>query len=248
MNILNNSLFLILLTHTVLSHTKMVEFTENPFQVQAPQEIAEIVEKAVNKYNFLQDFEVIVPTKAGLLQYPHFHISETGINPYTKNFFINVNPQWFLNLPVEQQDYFLAYSFITDEYGSLPNSLQYLGLLFIALSFLVAIALSFSIRKTLLKNMASQYQTLWIIIFLVVLKWLFWTPLENKTQEYLTKQHKIKLHSLAIQKAGNKNAAVNYLRAVDTFIREQANNGEVYFQNLIPLLKTELFIDEINKL
>lgn len=227
---------------------KMIEFTENPYEMQAPEEITTIVEKTVQDYGFDKDYEVLVPKKAGIDLNPWLQYGMSLINPLTKNYLIAVNQEWFLSLPENQQRHFLFYNFIQHEQGAQPFINKLIpwihSICFFVFFFLLYILLSkiefFAYSK--IRRGLSTFLICWIVFVFGV------NPLETKFMQYLTVQHFMKLHGLAAQKTGNKEAAIDYLTSIDASMRQRAENGDEFYLKVVPTLKTQEFIDYIKNI
>lgn len=120
MNFLSTKVAILLFAVTSMScqvSAKTIEFIEDVYAIQAPQEIVALAEKAAALVGFEKPYEVAVPQKAGVQINPWNKFAAYGINPKTNNPFIIINPQWFSKIPENQQLFWLSRCFITLEQG-----------------------------------------------------------------------------------------------------------------------------------
>jgi hypothetical protein len=227
-----------------MTHTKMIEFTENPYEMQAPEEITAKVAAAVQEYGFTKDYEVTVPKKAGFDVNPWYHFAYSGVNQYTKNFLIGINPEWFLSLPEAQQKHFLFYSFATHDQGAVPLSVKIIPWIIL----LVVFAFMFFIGRTVLRPYSRLTSGALSFLIAMAIFSFVTTPLQNKLITDQALQHRMKIHALAIKKTGNKNAAIDYLKVMDQSMKQRAKDGDEFYIKIVPTLQTDVFIEYLSKI
>lgn len=215
------------------AQAKMVEYVEDPYAQQAPQEIVALAQEAAEKMDFQKSYEIVVPKKAGLQINPWNQFVSSGTNPQTKNCFILVNPAWFSTLPANQQLFLLERCFMQAEMGLNPLSLKIIPWLFILFSYLLAIGLFWLLGKNarFSEQTPSVRAVRGLISFgVVMLCYLqFINPLQTKVVNYYSRKHETAIHEAVIQKTGDRQGAIQALEAYDAAIRKSLENGELLF-------------------
>jgi hypothetical protein len=228
---------LILCATGISIHTKRVEFVNNPYEIQAPLEVVNAVDAITEQLEINDVYEVAVPTKAGLQINPWFNFMVSVINPSTKNCFILINPTWFLALPHEQQLHLLAHCFVQYKEGSIPLSMKVIPWLFIIFSFVAVLGLVRLLEKTKLATQPKWVVAILAGIIVTMCNLSFLNKLQTKLMHYAATKHNINLHRMAIEKTGNKKAAINTLESLDTSIAEHIQQGESFFTPHATLFK-----------
>ena len=215
-------------TLTQSTNTSVVPFTEDPYALQAPQKIVEIAEKAAAFVEFDSTYEVAIPKKAGIQINPWNKFIAYGINTKTKNPFIIINPSWFASIPQDQQLFLLARCFTVFKEGK-PFSIKVVPYLFILLRILFILLLIWLLGKTLLSRHKKwvRIAIAWGIVYLC--NSFVINNLQLKFTRYMNSRYDIHILNMAIQKTGNKDAAIKALQQFDTSIKEALKNGETFF-------------------
>lgn len=213
------------------AHTKMVPYTEDPYLLQAPQEIVEIAQKAATLIGFGGPYEIIAPKKAGIEINPWNQFIAHGINPVTNNSLIIVNPEWIERIPYDQKLFLFGRSFEALKEGINPWSLKVVWYIYYLLGIVFLFLIFWLLGKT---QLIQQKKAIWLRIILAfgiitVSDALIFTPICKKIKDYVVFEHDMKIIKNATQKLDNKNAAVNALHYFDSSIKEKVINGETIF-------------------
>lgn len=222
---------------------KMVEYYEDAYAQQAPQELADKVAKITNKIAFTQDYQVVVPKKPGLQINPANKIISYGINPQNKTPFVLINPEWFSTLNNEQQDFLVARSFITLEnsnWNALPKIFTPLWIvIFLALGVIAFFAL---------KKKYFVGKPTWMIVLATVIPFLIIDtalgPVHNKMNFNVARRFDVQMARTALEKLDqDKQVAISTFQAMDDFVKKELAEGDTFWK---PLENT--FADLIERL
>lgn len=215
---------------TTLSNIQatMIEYKEDAYSAQAPQEIIDLAQKAADLIGFDGAYELVVPKRAGIEINPLNKFLTYGTNPSTKNHFILVNPEWLAKMPEGQQLFFFVRNFLTFKEGR-PFSMKVVPYLYILFSILLSIFLFFILGKTVLKNQKIWVRLLVVLGLMVVSELLITDRLEAAMLRYLGKRFDINILEQAVQKTENRDAVIKALEFYDTSIQEEAQNDEKYW-------------------
>lgn len=230
-----NNYIVIILTALLALHTsasaKVVEFVEDYSAQQAPTSIVEIAERVADKMGFVQEYEIAIPTKAGIQINPLNKFIWSGINPISKKPIIVINQEWFLSLPSNEQEFLLARCFmmLTEKVG-LP--FQMLWYIFVILSVLTGL-LCFWLLGTVAAVAARTWlRVLLAIVLAMAAELILLDRVEVKIREYLGVNHDNKVISIVIKKMDNKNAAIAALERFDAAIKQELKQGQLYWKSL----------------
>jgi len=110
---------LIIINHL---NAKMVEYIENIYLNQAPEDITKFVNEVAQQQNFDENYEVASPKKAGLQINPWNRMVASVRNPATGNIAFVINPDWFSKFNKDEKTYMISRAYITAKSGN--TSLQ----------------------------------------------------------------------------------------------------------------------------
>jgi hypothetical protein len=181
-------------------HAKMVEFVEDAYLLQAPQEIINTADKAAQLMEFDAAYEVIAPKKPGLQVNPWNRFVSYGINPQTKNAFMVINPVWFLGIPEDQQLFLLGRNLLTLKQGTQPMSVKVMPYLFMLLTFSLMFLLFWILGKTKLADQKSWVRALIAYAIVFVCNLAFLNTLQLKLIQHLSKRYDATINEMVIQK------------------------------------------------
>jgi len=211
------------------TYSKMVEFTEDAYSMQAPQEIVDIAEKAAEFFECKDAYEVVVPKKAGILINPWNKFIGTGINPQTKNHFIVINPEWFLSIPEKQQLFLLGRNFLAIKHGTTPLSMKIIPFLFILFTGCFVLFIVWILGKTRLAEYKPWVKGLIAFCIMTTCNIAFMNGLQSKFLLHVAKNHDKAINEMIIQKTGDKDSAIKALEFFDSSIKSELNNGESFW-------------------
>lgn len=221
----------------------MVEYYEDAYAQQAPQELADKVAKVVDKIAFGKDYEVVIPKKPGLQINPVNKIISYGINPQTKNPFVLINPEWFSALNKEQQDFLIARSLVTLEnstWHSLPK-------LFTPLWIIIFLALSL-IAFFILKKKFMLGKPTWMIVLATLVPLLVVDtvlgPVHTKMNLNIARRFDAQMARMALDKLNlNKQVALDTFKKMDDFVKKELAEGDTFWKQY-----ENTFADLVNRL
>jgi hypothetical protein len=140
--------------------------SEALYLINAPEEICQLVESVDLAINFGQNYEVAMPTKAGIEINPWNSFISSTINPQTKNLLFIIQPDFFNRCNKDEQKFLITRTYLLVKDGIRPN---WLTIFIIIFSLSLSIALSIAIMRILKTRGYSQQQTLIITIGLMFL-------------------------------------------------------------------------------
>lgn len=212
-----------------ISSATMVEFIEDAYVVQAPQEIVSVAQEAAKIANFGKTYEVIVPKKAGLQINPWNRFIASVANGATGNWCIIVNPEWFSTLPYDQQIFLMVRCFTQGSMGMVPPIQVYISWFFIILSWIVAYCI-----YRLLSRIHFIPQNIFVYIVLTagimyIFNMTFFHKIQSLALNYSSRKHDTTINIATIKKTGDFNAAIQALKSYDEGLKKQIKGGEQFF-------------------
>ena len=216
---------------------QMIEFNEDNYVQQAPQEITQRVQEVSALINFTKSYEVATPKKAGMQINPWNKFISYGINPLTKNTFLIINPAWFSTLTKDEQTFLIGRSLVTlqGEVSAMP--VKIIPYLFMMLAFFLLFLFYWLLQFTPLAQQKKWIRMITAVILLNIVQYTIVGPLQQKLTIYFTKQYDMNVIHLTIKKTGNKSAALQALKKFDQSIKEEYQKGEVFFAPHITLFE-----------
>lgn len=207
-----------------------VEFIENPYLEQAPQEIVELTEKVAALVDYTKPYEVAVPKKAGFQANPWNALMYAQQNTQTMLPVIVANPSWLKSLPEEQQTFLVARCFTQLTMGAQPWYILYAGSLYIAFGLLLTLLFFFLLRKkSPLKTQKVWVSVVAAMLLTHVVDYAFMENAFESIKKNLTHRYGVHLIEATLAKTGDRDAAVQALMAIDAVTKEGAKNGEQVF-------------------
>lgn len=211
-------------------HAKVVEYVQDPYAMNAPADIVAMTEGAAHTMHFDKSYEVVVPTKAGMQINPWNKFIASGVNNQTGNFFIIMNPAWFSLLPLDQQQFLLARVFASFELGNVSFAMKAVPYIFL----LFFMALMFCVIFTIVRRPLSRKKKLLAIVIAWIAVALFNATLQSRLQPFVVHYfgllHDNKINELALQRTGNRDAAVQALASFDAAIKEDLKDGNTFWK------------------
>jgi hypothetical protein len=209
---------------------KMVEYYEDVYSQQAPQELADKVAKVAEKISFAQDYQVVIPKKPGLQINPVNKIISYGINPQTKNYFVLINPEWFSTLSQEQQDFLIARSLVILE----NSNWHVLPKLFTPLWLLIFLALGVFAFFILKKKYLVGKPT-WMIVLATLVPFLILDtalgPVHDKMKLNIYRRFDAQMARMALEKLNqDKQVAISTFQIMDDFVKKELAEGDTFWK------------------
>jgi hypothetical protein len=231
------SLLLLLMCCPV--HTKQVPFIENPYLQQAPPEIMALAEQAAQIADFTKDYEVAVPKKAGLQVNPWNRFITGGIiNPQTNLPYIEVNPEWFLALPQDQQIFLLARCFTIAHMGVLPMSIKIIPYAHIVFSWIIIFLVFWLLGNTVLR-MRPWWMRLGIaVVCIALINVAIGNRLVTAATKCLAERHDTAIVEQTLEKTHNRQAAIAALQSIDQGINNELAGGDNFWEPYKDIFKT----------
>ncbi|MEX0849235.1 MAG: hypothetical protein WD055_03325 [Candidatus Dependentiae bacterium] len=206
-----------------------VPFVEDAYLMPAPQELVDRAEHIAQEMDFLEEYEIAVPKKAGMHINPWYKFIASGINPLTGRPFMIINPEWFNELSHDEQTFFLAQNFMRMHEGMSPLHIKILPYLYALISVLLIIFVFIALGYTALSIKPTWMRIAMAIAFTIVCETLFMDKMYAQLQAYLLKQFSMKINELVIEKTGNRDAAIRSLKSLDAGISQELNDGTLFF-------------------
>lgn len=231
---MKNILMAIMLICAVTNTTdaKMVEYFEDAYLQQAPQELVAQVEQIAQIVGLDKDYQVVIPKKPGLQINPWNKLVGFGINPQNKNPFIIINPEWFSTLPKDQQTFLIARNVIFASQGvsSLPMKLLpwiwSIGM--IALMVLCFLAL----RRTRFATKPLWMRILAVYAVFAIANLAFLTALYIKINTALSRKYDSHITQLTLEKIGqDKQVAISAFQTMGDFVKKELAEGDTFWKS-----------------
>lgn len=210
-------------------YPKIVEYVEDAYLAQAPQELVERVEQVADLMQFKNAYEVMVPKKPALEINPWNKFVSHGINPVTKNPMIIINQEWFSSMPDEQQAFLLGRAFENFIQGTIPSSMNFVMYLFLLLRILFIVAVFLILGKTRLNVYGTWVKLLLAIVVNVITNLLFVNQLEGSIKQHLARKHDLAINEMVIQKTLDREAGIKALEYFDASIKKELSKGELFW-------------------
>jgi hypothetical protein len=210
---------------------KPVEFIENPYAMQAPQELVDRVDTVAQMLNFDKPYEVAVPKKAGLQVNPvNKFINYDQSNPQTQNPYIILNPDWLLKLPEDQQTFWLARAFLRFEHGMVPLHVRVAPFLLGLLNLAIMVLLYFALARTQFASYKKWMRIVAVFVLMGICNVLFINKLHLKFIRYLGMRHDHAINEMVVGKTGNREAAIKALESFSAEIKKEVENGQAFWK------------------
>lgn len=231
MKINNMSMLALVGLLSLNASAKMVEYYEDAYAQQAPQELVEKVAKVADKINYTQDYQVVVPKKPGLQINPANKMTTYGFNPQTKNPFILINPEWFSTLNQEQQDFLIARSLMLlqeSTWHSFPKLFPWIWMLFLlALSVLVF----FALKRSPLGSKPVWMRILAVYVIFAIANFSFGNALFVKMNSTVGQRFDARVTRMALEKMGqDKQVAISLFQAMDELVKKELAQGDTFWK------------------
>ena len=211
-------------------HAKNVEFIENIYAQQAPEQLVAQSEEVAKMLNFEIPFEVGVPKKPGVQVNPWNKFIVHGINPQTTNPFIIINQEWFSSLPEGQQKFLLARSILYLKEGTTTFPIKAIPYIYSLLSILFTVLLYFAFGKTRLGHEKWWKRALLAYAITLAFNLAFMKSIQEAVTHYLGERYNTKISEMAIKQTGDRDAAIKAYETIDSVIKKQLQDGEVFFK------------------
>ncbi len=211
------------------AQAKNIPFQEDAYSMQAPENVVSLVEKAAKDVDFTSDYEVVVPKKAGIEINPWNKFAGYTMNPFTKNPLLIINPEWFFQLPEDQQLFLIGRNLLLLKHGVTPTSFTIINYAFIVISLLLLLLIYWILGKTALKKQSIWIRILMVCVIVGISEFILLDPLQIKVKQYFGKLHDKKIHDLVLQKLNNKDAAIKALEYYDSSIKNEIKSGDTFF-------------------
>lgn len=213
------------------SNTKVVEYFEDAYTQQAPQELVAQVEHIAQKIGFDKDYQIVVPKKPGLQINPLNKLLTYGINPQNKTPFVLINPEWFATLTKDQQTFLIGRSLLTLQHSNWMLPVKLLPWVWIITTLLLALLLFFAIKRTRFGSKPVWMRILAIYLLFAVANFAFLTALYNKVHVMLGRRFDKQMAQLALEKTGqDRQVAVSTYQAMDDFVKKELAAGDTFWK------------------
>lgn len=211
---------------TLSASAAMVEFVEDAYAAQAPQELVNQVNTVAQQVHFEKKYEVVVPKKSGLQINPWNRFIGCGINPVSQNWFILINPAWFNTLDKAEQEFLIARCFMIEKHDSNPWNMKLVKIIYAILELLLLVAFYMLLGKTRFAQHKAFVRAGLAFGILLAAELLVLDKIELKILTHLAAQHNALIHREAIAVNGDRDAAIKALNAFDAGIKAEIANGE----------------------
>ncbi len=209
---------------------KNVEFIENIYAQQAPEQLVAQSEEVAKELDYQAPFEVAVPKKPGIQVNPWNKFIAHGINPQTTNPFIIINHEWFPSLPEGQQKFLLMRSILFLKEGLTTFPIKAIPYIYSLLSILLAVLLYFAFGKTRLVREKWWKRALLAYVITLAFNLAFMKSIQGAVTHYLGERYNTKISEMAIKQTGDRESAIKAYETIDSAIKKNMQDGEVFWK------------------
>lgn len=230
----NLCLITLLCLNNCFLRAEPVECQEDVYMMQAPEQIVECVEQVAQLVDFTLPYEVVIPKKAAIKINPWNSYITHSINPQTGRPLIIVNPEWFNQLSKDEQIFFFACCFeaLQERASVMAWATKSVPFIHMALSLLLIVGSYVTIRKTqIITQRALAAAVAYGSVLLLNLTVL--NGLQTKLVSYMNAHHSTIVRNKAIERTGNKDAAIRALIHFDEAIKKEAAQGDPFWQPFV---------------
>lgn len=227
MNILRRTLALASMIASFSIQGQMVEFVENAYLMQAPAPVAAKAQQAAQTVGFAQNYEVMIPKKAGIQVNPWNNFVGYGVNDQTKNPYIIINDEWLSKTSPEAQEFLLARCFVTVSKEISQGHITAIPYILLALYVLCLLAVVILSRRPRFAGYNPWLKAGAAAIAILLANVIFMRIGQTQLLKYFNKNYDKAVIERTIQKTGNKQAAIQALEFFDASIKELVSKGEV---------------------
>jgi hypothetical protein len=212
------------------TQARNITYTENVYMQQASPELVGLVAEVADDLDFMGNYELVEPKKAGLAVNAWNRFMWPAVNPLTKNNLIVINSEWFKDIPKDQQKYLIGACFAKINMGSHSTAMKIAPFLYSLISLLLTLLFYWGLSKTILVKYRKWIKFL-IAVFIVILCELsFMDPIYEKYTNYLSIKYSVKRYESVIQKMDNKESAIKALKYLDLSIKKGLADGEEIYR------------------
>ena len=216
--------------------------TEATYLLDAPESIAAVVEALDKKINFKENYEVTVPTKAGIQINSWNSLIASAKNPGTKNLLFIINPDFFATCNKEEQEFLVTRAVISTQKGVTSWAFTYGSWIMLLIYFLIMVMCNRLLSRSV-KNFTRMFQISSLLV-LICTGNLTYTFISTKIMSYLKGKAVCELNKEAMEKSGvSKEIALSALGKLDAAIKNDLAQGNWFWKPYV----TE-FEDQIKKL
>lgn len=214
---------------TFTASAKVIEYKEDPYCMQAPKEIVDIVEKAASLFGYAGDYEVVAPKTSAVEVNPANAFIGHSVNTSTKNNFIVINTNWFSTLPEEQKAFFLGRCFIGLNHGGTPWYINYMFYIYGLFSLLILIFMVLLLGRFLLSRQKLWVRIVVALLALFALEVSVLDMIYTKTLSYALLKHNMKVDKEVYDITGNKEAAIAALEGLHNSVQKELEKGQNFW-------------------
>lgn len=222
-------LFMIML-YMSITQTSMIQYPEDAYLMQAPQEIVDAAHNVAQLMNFEDQYYVIAPKKPALEINPWNTFIAHGLHPESKTPLIVINPEWFAALPQDQQTFLLGRCFVGFQQDIIPQSVTLLPYFWMLFVTIIATLMILGINQSRFGKEKIWVRLIMAYAFLVVCNLTFLNRMQQSISHYLLRSHDHYIHTCVIEKTGNKEAAVKAFEHYDQSMQQEAAKGDPFWQ------------------
>lgn len=226
---------LITMLYISFSHTCMIQYPEDAYLMQAPEELVDNAQHVAQLMGFEGQYYALVPKKPALEINPWNKFIAHGHHPENKTPLIIINPEWFNALPQNEQTFLLGRCFAGFQHGITPQSITLFPFLWTLFMIIIATLIILGIKNTRFgqQKLWARLAIVWVILAICNLTFL--NNLQQNIIQYLARKHDHYIHTRVFEKTGNKQAAVKAFEHYDQSMQQEAAHGDPFwkpFENL----------------
>lgn len=210
---------------------KMVEYYEDAYIMQAPQELADRVAKIAASIGFDKDYQVIIPKKPGMQMNPWNKLVAYGINPQTKHPFLLINPAWFSTLNEDQQNFLIMRNLMFAAHGASSVPMKLFPWIWAIVILALMVLVFFALKRTRLGVQKTWVRILVTWALFAVANYAFLTNFYYKINTVLARNYDNQITQMTLEKIGkDKQVAISTFQAMDDFVKKELAEGDTFWK------------------
>jgi hypothetical protein len=229
---MNYKKIIILLFAALSANTQArnIAYVEDIHMQQASPELVGLVAEVADDLDFLGDYEVVEPRKAGLATNAWNRLICSGVNPQTANNYIAINPEWFKDIPKDQQKYLIGTYLTGFDMGPQSTAMKIAPFVYLPFFWLFIFLAYLGLNKTSLANRKKWVRVLLAYAIAVFCKVTILDYAQQKYVSYLQARYSVTIYKTVMHKMDNKEPAIKALNYLDVSIKKGLEEGEEVYR------------------
>lgn len=228
-----------LINFTSTMQAKNIEYSDSSCQT-ANTNLINFVDGVAQELGYTSDYELVEPTRAGVLANPFNRMMYAVVNPLDQNDLILINQDWLNGLDLDAQKFLIAVNLVKLDLNKQTTMVKVWPYMIMIISFLILLIAIWFINKTSLKKHNIVIRFLLVLAGCIVFEFVILDRISNQVAKYLEFRQINNINQQVIAKLNNKPAAIRALEYVNQSIKAGIKDGhnlykqhEFRYENLI---------------